>query len=193
MTAQHPVYSLDRGDFVAAGELSAGERLATLAGPTAVLGIQPQHTAGQHTPQTVYNLEVQGQHVFRITSNGLLVHNMCAPNRGFKNKTPSPALKGSPYHPNSVAVRQANNRVIYRNELIRADASDLGYGQRIAPQRAPFNSHGQDVFSDGKNFITRDIGSDPTHSAHNGGVWKMFDRRGNRVGTLDANLNPIGK
>ena len=51
VTAQHPVYSLDRGDFVA-----AGERLATLAGPTAVLGIQPQHTAGQHTPQTVYGL-----------------------------------------------------------------------------------------------------------------------------------------
>ena len=70
MTAQHPVYSLDRGDFVAAGELSAGERLATLAGPTAVLGIKPQHK-----PQTVYNLEVQGQHVFRVTSNGLLVHN----------------------------------------------------------------------------------------------------------------------
>ena len=78
MTAQHPVYSLDRGDFVAAGELSAGERLATLAGPTAVLGIQPQHTAGQHKPQTVYNLEVQGQHVFRVTSNGLLVHNSYA-------------------------------------------------------------------------------------------------------------------
>ena len=48
-----------------------------------MLGIQPQHTAGQHTPQTVYNLEVQGQHVFRVTSNGLLVHNSYgnAPNR----------------------------------------------------------------------------------------------------------------
>ena len=62
--------------------MSAGERLATLAGPTAVLGIQPQHTASQHKPQTVYNLEVQGQHVFRVTSNGLLVHNMCAPRGG---------------------------------------------------------------------------------------------------------------
>ncbi len=58
--------------------MSAGERLATLAGPAAVLGIQPQHTAGQHKPQTVYNLEVQGQHVFRVTSNGLLVHNAYA-------------------------------------------------------------------------------------------------------------------
>ncbi len=57
--------------------MSAGERLATLTGPTAVLGIQPKHTAGQQAPQTVYNLEVQGQHVFRVTSNGLLVHNDC--------------------------------------------------------------------------------------------------------------------
>ncbi len=63
--------------------MSAGERLATLAGPTAVLGIQPQHTAGQHTPQTVYNLEVQGQHVFRVTSNGLLVHNDCPTRTGY--------------------------------------------------------------------------------------------------------------
>ena len=39
-----------------------------------MLGIQPQHT-----PQTVYNLEVQGKHVFRVTSNGLLVHNTCPP------------------------------------------------------------------------------------------------------------------
>jgi len=38
-----------------------------------VLGIQPQQA-----PQTVYNLEVQGQHVFRVTSNGLLVHNSYA-------------------------------------------------------------------------------------------------------------------
>jgi hypothetical protein len=63
--------------------LSDGERLATLAGPTAVLGIQPQHTTGQHKPQTVYNLEVQGQHVFRVTSNGLLVHNDCPTRTGY--------------------------------------------------------------------------------------------------------------
>ncbi|MCP4775260.1 MAG: hypothetical protein GY880_13570, partial [Planctomycetaceae bacterium] len=73
---------MDRGDFVAAGELSAGERLATLAGPTAVLGIQPQQA-----PQTVYNLEVQGQHVFRVTSNGLLVHNTYGPRSTFKLPT----------------------------------------------------------------------------------------------------------
>jgi hypothetical protein len=51
-----------------------------------VLGIQPQHTTGQHTAQTVYNLEVQGQHVFRVTSNGLLVHNTYGPNTGVNVK-----------------------------------------------------------------------------------------------------------
>jgi hypothetical protein len=82
--------------------LSAGERLATLAGPTAVLGIQSQHTAGQQTPQTVYNLEVQGQHVFRVTSNGLLVHNMCAPGRALTVFDPvfaaKQTLKGGRVH-----------------------------------------------------------------------------------------------
>jgi hypothetical protein len=34
------VYSVDRGGFVAAGELSAGEHLSTLASATHVFGIQ---------------------------------------------------------------------------------------------------------------------------------------------------------
>lgn len=62
----------------------------------------------------------------------------------------------------------------------------MGYGTRIPPQRAPFHSHGQDVFSNGTNYITRDVDS------HIGGVWKMFDRQGRRLGTYDANLNRIG-
>ena len=65
-------------------------------------------------------------------------------------------------------------------------ASELGFSRRIAPQRAPFNSHGQAVFSDGRRYITRDVDS------HSGGVWKMFDRRGRRLGTYDANLKRIG-
>ncbi len=46
-----------------------------------------------------------------------------------------------------------------------------------------FNSHGQAVFKRGNRFITPDI------DGHNGGVWKVFDRRGNRIGTADKNLN----
>jgi filamentous hemagglutinin len=65
-------------------------------------------------------------------------------------------------------------------------AKNLGFGQRIPPQKAPFNSHGQPVYFDGKNYISPDVDS---HNVTNG--WKMFDRKGERMGTYDSNLNRI--
>ena len=62
-------------------------------------------------------------------------------------------------------------------------AKQLGY-QRT--KQFPFNNHGQPVFKNGNRYITPDV------DRHSGGVWKMFDRRGNRLGTYDANLNRIG-
>jgi Novel toxin 21 len=99
--------------------------------------------------------------------------------------TSSPALEGDPYHPDSVAARSAQNRELYAGTL-RDRAGALGYNRRIAPQKAPFNSHGQDVFFNGKNYITPDI------DGHNvSGGWKVFSRRGDRIGTYDADLNYI--
>ncbi len=68
----------------------------------------------------------------------------------------------------------------------RDAAKNLGFDRRIPPQKAPFNSHGQDVFFDGKRYITPDV------DGHIGGTWKMFDRKGRRIGTFDENLNRIG-
>ncbi|WP_168195808.1 hemagglutinin repeat-containing protein [Nissabacter sp. SGAir0207] len=65
-------------------------------------------------------------------------------------------------------------------------ASNLGFDRRIPPQKAPFNSHGQPVFYDGKNYITPDIDS---HNVTNG--WKMFNSKGKRIGTYDSELNKI--
>lgn len=65
-------------------------------------------------------------------------------------------------------------------------AADLGYDRRIPPQRAPFDSHGQEVFFNGHNYITPDVDG---HNVSNG--WKMFSRRGERTGTHDADLNRI--
>lgn len=68
--------------------------------------------------------------------------------------------------------------------LTTAEASDLaewlGYGKRV--KDAPFNSMGQAVFTDGKNFITQDV------TSHKGGMWKMFDRKGRRLGTFTYDL-----
>jgi RHS repeat-associated protein len=56
---------------------------------------------------------------------------------------------------------------------------------RIAKD-APFDSRGQKVYTDGRTYISRDV------DQHKGGVWKMFDRKGNRLGTYDAEMNRIG-
>jgi hypothetical protein len=65
-------------------------------------------------------------------------------------------------------------------------AEKLGYSPVKDP---PFNAHNQPVFKDSKgNFISPDV------DGHNGGVWKMFDRSGNRTGTYNSDLTTkIGK
>ena len=50
----------------------------------------------------------------------------------------------------------------------------------------PFNPHGQKVFTNGKTHISRDIDS---HNVSDG--WKMFNKKGDRLGTYDANLNRV--
>lgn len=97
--------------------------------------------------------------------------------------TSSPALKGDPYHADSVAARSGANRELYA-ATSRDRAEALGYTTRIPAQKAPFNSHGQEVFTNGKNYITPDVDG---HNTTDG--WKMFSRRGVRIGTYDSELN----
>ena len=79
-----------------------------------------------------------------------------------------------------------DNALFARDRTVDKAAEKLGYGHRIPPQKAPFNSHGQDVYWNGKNYITPDVDG---HNVSNG--WKIFDRRGNRLGTYDKDLNRI--
>ncbi len=65
-------------------------------------------------------------------------------------------------------------------------AKNLGFGQRIPPQKAPFDSHGQPVYYNGKTYISPDVDS---HNVANG--WKMFNSKGKRIGTYDSDLNRI--
>jgi hypothetical protein len=94
-------------------------------------------------------------------------------------------LPNDPYDPAAVAERSAANRAAY-GPSVTDRAAELGYRTRIPAQRAPFNSHGQEVFSDGRNFITRDVDG---HNVTDG--WKMFNRRGQRIGTYDSDLNYV--
>jgi uncharacterized protein YukE len=68
-------------------------------------------------------------------------------------------------------------------EEIDEQAGILGYNKKISPQKAPFNSHGMPVYTDGKEYIT------PDRDAHNvTSGWKVFNRRGQRTGTWNWDL-----
>jgi hypothetical protein len=109
------------------------------------------------------------------------VHDCDLP-EGYKS---SPALKGDPYHPDAVSERSKANQELYA-ATSRDRATALGYDTRIPAQKAPFDSHGQEVFTNGKNYITPDVDG---HNVIDG--WKMFNRRGTRIGTYDSELNYV--
>ena len=70
VTSNHSIYSADRLDFVRAGELRVGETLRNLDGDVRIESIEQ---LGRE--ERVYNLEIHGEHVFRVASSGVLVHN----------------------------------------------------------------------------------------------------------------------
>ena len=72
-TNNHSFWSVDRQDFVPAGELIEGERLLLYSGETKRV-VQKFPRPG---PQVVYNLEIYGEHVYHVTPDGVLVHNAC--------------------------------------------------------------------------------------------------------------------
>jgi hypothetical protein len=70
-TDNHPFWSVTRNEFVEAGKLQPGEELHLYSGQTAkVIQILPRPG-----PEQVHNLEVLNEHVYRVTHEGVLVHN----------------------------------------------------------------------------------------------------------------------
>ncbi|MFN9970069.1 MAG: polymorphic toxin-type HINT domain-containing protein, partial [Phycisphaerae bacterium] len=74
VTDTHPIWSETRQDFVVAGQLEIGEQFRTVTGQSATLTKIHPHRG---PPEMVFNLEVDGQHVYHVASSGLLVHNAC--------------------------------------------------------------------------------------------------------------------
>jgi hypothetical protein len=69
-TGNHPFWSIDRQSFVRADSLQAGERLRGFDGPLTVIA-----STRRASPEPVYNLEIQVDHVYHVGSAGVLVHN----------------------------------------------------------------------------------------------------------------------
>ena len=81
-TGNHRFFSLDRGDWATTSSLRAHERLKGLDGDLRVVSVAPLPGV-----QAVYNMTVEGEHVYHVWS--LRAHNMCKPEPGrFDDITP---------------------------------------------------------------------------------------------------------
>ena len=69
-TGSHRFYSITRRQWVAASRLRRGEQLSGLGGQVTVLAVRRLPGV-----QRVYNLTVEGRHVYRVARCGVLVHN----------------------------------------------------------------------------------------------------------------------
>jgi hypothetical protein len=74
-TAQHPFWSADRQEFIQADALEIGENLLTIDNKLSKV----ESLNHQNGAEAVFNLEVDGQHVYFIGETGILVHNTCPP------------------------------------------------------------------------------------------------------------------
>jgi hypothetical protein len=72
VTRLHPIWSVDREDWIAMKDLLVGERLLTSTGTATVLDLV------ERGEEPVYNIEVDGDHCYRVGQEGLLVHNASA-------------------------------------------------------------------------------------------------------------------
>lgn len=70
VTANHPLYSIDRHGWLPAGELKIDEKVETVDGTATLTGKSCR--PGRHT---VYNLEVHRSHAYYVSKKGVLAHN----------------------------------------------------------------------------------------------------------------------
>jgi hypothetical protein len=84
VTGTHPFWSADRQAWVPVAELRIGEQLQARDGSWP----RVESLTLCAEPEPVYNIEVEGDHCYRVGEQGLLVHNQSAPS------SPTPALTG---------------------------------------------------------------------------------------------------
>jgi len=92
VTKRHKLFSVDRGDWIRAGDLEPGEYLKTKHGPNKIVSIES--LPGVHQ---VYNIEVETDHCYFVSSVGVLCHNVS----GCGQKAPKTVEVSRGKHPES--------------------------------------------------------------------------------------------
>lgn len=75
VTGEHPLWSPERNGWAWVRELRLGERLLARDGTMA----RVVSLVARPCPEPVYNIQVEGDHCYRVGEQGLLVHNASAP------------------------------------------------------------------------------------------------------------------
>ncbi len=122
-TSNHPFWSEDRQAFVEAGELKPGERVRT-----AHVGVVrvTKTERGPPASRRVYNLEVYGEHVYWVGSQGVLVHNNC-------HLVPLTAGDDGVVVAGRVIVRRFDSK----QKIKRAKKHGIAIDPNMAPDRTP--------------------------------------------------------
>ena len=79
-TSNHPVWLPFRSDWIPLEDLCHGDVLDTFHGSATVTTVRRPFRMSD-----VYNIEVHGHHVYRITDDGILVHNNSSSRGGFSD------------------------------------------------------------------------------------------------------------
>ena len=112
-TPNHPFYSVSRG-WTAAGELQLGEAVETRDGEQTL-----RLTEYRAEPQSVFNLEVEGDHEYLVGESGLRVHNNCGA-RLPRFNGPKPRYHVNNAHVAGRGLRRANGKT-----PLPSDAEDV--------------------------------------------------------------------
>lgn len=77
-TLEHPFWVVGKG-WIYAGNLSESDNIETIKGISEVESI-----SYSHSPEKVYNFEVEDYHTYYVGDDGYLVHNDCKPSKPYK-------------------------------------------------------------------------------------------------------------
>ncbi|QDT22534.1 hypothetical protein HG66A1_43420 [Gimesia chilikensis] len=138
VTTNHPYWSVDRQCFLKAGDLNPGEHVDTRYGPRQVVSLTPRSN------QPVYNLEVHGEHVYRVGKLGTLVHN-----KNVKSKFGTE-------NPNALAEFDSNTlEISYNRKNIRDDADYFERHWRHDLRAAAYHEHGHKLLNPLNNAVKK--------------------------------------
>ena len=128
-TGQHPLFSIDRGDWVRVRDLQVGERLQTASGAVTVAALE--RVRGLHK---VFNLEVEGDHEYLVGKEKLRAHNSCRNGRTVTGQSQGREFRTDWLEVNEFDLNQPKHvRGWLRNERRRIESGNGGSSPRNPP------------------------------------------------------------